>query len=632
VVAPPAKPIIRRLSLVLTISAFAVGMLIVRNWAYVTTYRLYLSQRVDRASQSAAAQRFEIEGAAVVPQIATRGDDAIAFKTTLGRPSTLHVGVRPAGTAGYEIRWRDDSGTAVLAKGEAAEPLTVLGKIPDRAGVLEFVSHGPIVWVDPQLVRDLRVVPHLVAIALLLIGAAAARRQDGSASTGSDETQRLVWYRRIATAGGVAFTLLALEGGLRAIGDRIPGGIASERHDLGEVRKDPRWEDTPRLGRRLRSRVNAVNEWRYGDIVRMGYIPAAVSEGVLHRFTFQTDDEGFRNARVRPRIDIAALGDSFTDAMTLRIEDAWPTQLERATGLTVQNYGTAGFGPQQELLALKEYAARHHPSIVVLAYFAGNDLFDAEAFDEFTRSGGAIRRAVPGWQIKDVVSRADTWFLTSAVRATGTWLSKLERAEARADAAPARPTPNPETKESAPTSGPLFDRGMFAATVNGRAMRWAFMPPYLNTLTFSEPDLAARKGWTLTRQAIAGMRDISRGIGATMIVMFLPFKSQVYLPWLARSQPASELARELAYYLPDNPGIPDVEQMLRNRLAQNRLMRRFCEEQGIPFLDTTDALTAGFTSGENMYFPDESHLNERGHAVIAAALAGYLRQSSTISR
>ena len=635
------KPIIHRLPLFLTISALAVGLLIVRNWAYVTTYRLYLSQRVDVASHSAAAQRFDIEDASVVPQIASRGDDVIAFKAAVGRPSTLHVGVRPSGTAGYEIRWRDGAEIAVLARGEATAPLTIVRQIPARAGVLELVGHGPITWVDPQLVRDLRVAPHLLAIALLLAGAAATARLHGApASTNSNPAERFFWYRRLATAGGIAFGLLALEGGLRALGDRVPGGIAAERHDLGEVRKDPRWEDTPRFGRRLRSRVNAVNEWRYGDIVRMGYIPASVSDNVLHRFTFQTDEEGFRNARVQPRIDVAALGDSFTDAMTLRVEDSWPTQLEHETGLTVQNYGTAGFGPQQELLALKEYAARHHPRIVVLAYFAGNDLFDAEAFDEFTRSGGAVRRAVQGWQIKDVVSRADTWFLVSALRATGTWLSKLERAEARGDTASigARPTLDAASLSASdvaagkPASGVAFDRGMFTAAVNGRAMRWAFMPPYLNTLTFSERDLAGRSGWTLTQRAIGEMQQLSRSIGATFVVMFLPFKSQVYLPWLAQAHAGAELSRELAFYLPDNPGSPDVAQMLRNRLAQNRLMQRFCEERGIRFLDTTDALTAGFLSGENVYFPDESHLNERGHAIVAQALGAYLQRSATVSR
>ena len=612
----------RRLALLLAIGALAVAVLIVRNWAYVTTYRLYLSQRADNATRSAAAQRFDIEDARVVPQIVSRDDVLIAFNTAVGRPSTLRVGVRPSGRAGYEVRWRDGSTVELLARGDVSAPVTVTHTIPARAGVIELVSHGSLTWIDPRVVRDLRVMPHVAAIVFLLAGSLALWRRPGPEEN-SGAGDRIVLFRRVAVAGSIAISLVALEAGLRALGDHVPGGIASERHDLGEVRQDPRWEDTLRFGRRLRRRVDAVNEWRYGDIVRMGYVPAAVSDASLHRFPFQTDDEGFRNARVREQIDVAALGDSFTDAMTLPIDEAWPTRLERQTGLTVQNYGTAGFGPQQELLALKEYAARHHPRVVVLAYFAGNDLFDAEAFDDFARSGGATRRAVQGWQIKDVVSRADTWFLVSALRAAGTWVWKLERAEARADTVPAA-----AAAALAPVSGVAFDRGMFTAAVNGRAMRWAFMPPYLNTLTFSEDDLAARKGWALTRQAIGEMQDVSRSIGARLVVMFLPFKSQVYLPWLAEALPARELSHALQFYLPDNPGTPDAAQMLRNRLAQNRLMRRFCDERGIPFVDTTAALTARFASGENVYFPDESHLNERGHAVVAEALAAYLKPSA----
>ena len=56
----------------------------------------------------------------------------------------------------------------------------------------------------------------------------------------------------------------------------------------------------------------------------------------------------------------------------------------------MQNYGTAGFGPQQELRVLTDYALAHHPKVVVLAYFAGNDIFEAEAFEDYERSNGAI--------------------------------------------------------------------------------------------------------------------------------------------------------------------------------------------------------------------------------------------------
>ena len=171
----------RRLPLILTIAALAVAALIVRNWAYVTTYRLYLAQRADGAVRSSATERFDIEGARVVPQIVSRDDDLIAFKTAVGQPSTLRVGIRPAGRAVYEVRWRDGTTVELLARGDVSNPVTVTHQIPARPGVIELASRGSLTWVDPRIVRDLRAGPHLLAIVLLLTGSfALSRRHDPS--------------------------------------------------------------------------------------------------------------------------------------------------------------------------------------------------------------------------------------------------------------------------------------------------------------------------------------------------------------------------------------------------------------------------------------------------------------------
>ena len=645
--------LVRYLPRLLLIAESVLAFWIFHNVAYVTTYRLYISHRIDSPSRSAAAQRFDIEGSRVVPQIVMRpvqhdksdqsdslhlsGNsatsnffDSVAFESTLGHPSTLYAGLRTAGRARYEIRWRrGDPGSPgnivrILAAGEAANATSVAVPVPAEAGIVELVSDGPLTWVDPRLVRDLRIVPLALALTILLcFSAVLARRRTASAA------DPMIWFRRIALACGVVFVAGSLEIGLRALGDRVPRSIATERHDLGEVREDPRWEDTRRYGRRLRVRVDALSEWRHGDIVRMGYIPPDVSDASLHRFRFQTDDEGFRNARTRARIDVAALGDSFTDAMTLDARDSWTSVLERQTGLAVQNYGTAGFGPPQELRVLTDYVVRHRPRFVVLAYFAGNDLFDSEAFDEFVRTG-VVQYPVPGWQIKDVVSRADTWFVMSALRAAGAWASRYESAEAKPVETVARswPAEAPEARRGLrvepETTASSFDRGMFTATISGHTLRWAFMPPYLNTLTLSERDLRARTGWTLTRRAIEEMQRVTRAMGAELVVMFLPFKGQIYLPLVEQSMPAAELSAALHFSLRDNPTPPDVAVMMRNRLAQNVMLRGFCTDSGIRFLDTTDALAARVLAGENVYFPDESHLNEIGHRAVADTLAKFL--------
>jgi lysophospholipase L1-like esterase len=107
--------------------------------------------------------------------------------------------------------------------------------------------------------------------------------------------------------------------------------------------------------------------------------------------------------------------------------------------------------------------------------------------------------------------------------------------------------------------------------------------------------------------------------------MFLPFKSQVYWPVLERAMAPDALASALRFYLDGNGRDLDLDAMRRNRLAQNHLMREFCERAQIPFVDTTDALSARVEAGDNVYFPDESHLNETGQAIVAETLAAFLR-------
>jgi lysophospholipase L1-like esterase len=156
------------------------------------------------------------------------------------------------------------------------------------------------------------------------------------------------------------------------------------------------------------------------------------------------------------------------------------------------------------------------------------------------------------------------------------------------------------------------------------------MPPYLNTLNFSEDVLAARQGWTLTRQAISAMQQEAHAFRAEFVVMFLPFKSQVYLPLLERTFSHDALQSAFKFYLRDERAA-DIDAMARNRLAQNRLLRRLCRQLAIPFLDTTGALQAHVDAGQNMFVPDESHLNEAGQAVVAGALAAFLRERGLIS-
>jgi hypothetical protein len=94
-----------------------------------------------------------------------------------------------------------------------------------------------------------------------------------------------------------------------------------------------------------------------------------------------TDADGFRNSLPeKAAYDIVALGDSFTRASG--VATPWTQKLAEYSGSDVLNLGEVGFGPQDELKVLRQYGLSKHPKWVVLAYFEGNDLYDASSFEQ----------------------------------------------------------------------------------------------------------------------------------------------------------------------------------------------------------------------------------------------------------
>jgi hypothetical protein len=281
------------------------------------------------------------------------------------------------------------------------------------------------------------------------------------------------------------------------------------------------------------------------------------------------------------------------------------------------------------LLVLKEYVHARRPRRVVVGFFAGNDLVDAERFESFQRDGGASPAVGGGWRFKDVIARFDQLYLTSLIqgvsgllgdrRAHPADLRAAERIEGE-DYSGDDPTASAETR-------PSFDRGLFAVPVGERVLRFAFLPPYLNRLTLSRQQLEASRGWELTRRSYREMQRVVRTEGGELVVLFIPFKAQVYLPLLEASFPGAELRSVLRLSL-GGQSPPGVEFMMQNRLALNDLMREFCAEEGITFLDLTADLQATLSAGHNVYFPDDSHWNAAGHEIAAKALARLLRAQS----
>jgi hypothetical protein len=569
------------------------------DWFSATTQRLYVDEDSAASQQEGTVwQHFALRGNAVVPEIISRDEARFVFPISLPARHVLQFSAYPEGPAEYEIILRTDNAERRIASAKIDHPQTAKLSLPAGKGELKFVVHGRIAWFDLRLTRQFHWPIYLALFALAFLASRIPH-------PGSRISRRAGNW--LALVVSTLLCLVLIECVLRAIALKLPPAILTARHDLGLAAPDPRWIESPRYKQRLRPNLKTYCEWWHGDIVRMGFLSPDLFGAEHHRYPFETDAEGFRNPAVPERIDIATLGDSFVDAMTSPREESWPARLEQISGRQVQNYGTSSYGPQQELYVLEDYVIRHHPREVVLAYFAGNDLFDAERFDSWEHGGDKPGEEATGWRLKKKFRRHETLFLESAARRL----------------LPAAPPKDSGTNRK--TAGLSFDRGAYEIPgPAGAPLRFAFMPPYLQKLASSRAELERRRGWELTRTAISRMRDVCAQHGSRFTVLFIPSKDEVYWPLVERSLGPEELQQSLDFVNSYNHMPVRAPDIRANRLAQNELMREVCAGAGIPFLDLTPAFEQAAASGRAAYFADDAHWNAAGHELAAQELARFL--------
>jgi hypothetical protein len=572
------------------------------DWFSATTQRLYVDEDSAASQQQGTVwQHFALRGNEVVPEIISRDEARFTFPISLSARHSLRFTAYPEGPAEYEIILCSGGTDRRIATGKIDRPSSERISLPAGPGELRFAVHGRIAWFDLRLTRQFHWPLYL---ALFALAAFALARIAHPAPRISHLTAN--WL-----AFGVS-TLLCLgliEVVLRAVALKLPPPFLTARHDLGLSAPDRRWIDSPRYKQRLRPDLKTYCEWEHGDIVRMGFLPPDLFGSEHHRYPFETDAEGFRNPAVRERIEVAALGDSFVDAMTSPREESWPARLEEMTGRKVQNYGTSSFGPQQELYVLQDYAIRHQPREVVLGYFAGNDLFDAERFDRWEQGDDKPGEEATGWRLKKRYRRYETLYLYTIARV----------------ALPAKAQPKDSSVPFQRPAAPGFDRGAYEIpTASGTPLRFAFMPPYLQKLASSRAEIEQSRGWELVRGALTKMRETCAEHGSRLTVLFIPSKDEVYWPLVERSLGEEELRRSIDFISSYNHMPLQAADIRANRLVQNELMREFCAAAGISFLDLTPALEQAASSGRAVYFADDAHWNAAGHEIAAQELAKFL--------
>ena len=97
--------------------------------------------------------------------------------------------------------------------------------------------------------------------------------------------------------------------------------------------------------------------------------------------TYPSDEHGFHNSKgmwESGRIDVAAVGDSFTQGYCVPSEENFVALIQKSHPATL-NLGMADEGPLLMLATLEEYLSLLAPKTVLWFYYEGNDLQDLQA-------------------------------------------------------------------------------------------------------------------------------------------------------------------------------------------------------------------------------------------------------------
>jgi len=351
--------------------------------------------------------------------------------------------------------------------------------------------------------------------------------------------------------------------------------------------------------RRVRALIDETYDLNQSEgdlyyLMRGNIVPLAPEQDqVVAHIHMITDAYGFRNSPTdKATYDIVALGDSFTKASG--VATPWPQNLAEYSGSTVLNLGDVGFGPQDELKVLRQYGLKKQPQWVIMAYFEGNDLYDAAAYEQ----------ANPF-----ILFRFGRYVLDRSVEA------RQEKKLGITNAALVSNYPYPITM-----------------TINHKELNMAFFSYYISWLSLREETMAASQNYRLVGETILQVRELSEKAGAHFLLVYLPSKSHVYLPYLNDPEtialvfadvPALELDDAGFIQFTNEPATPELTRQHMD--DQAHLLADFAAEQDISFLDLTSAFQKAAGAGAELYYPFDTHWNQFGHDLAAETINKYIQ-------
>lgn len=340
-----------------------------------------------------------------------------------------------------------------------------------------------------------------------------------------------------------------------------------------------------------------------------GWGPWPGIEGVYRRTgnaVIRFNDAGFRgpDVPVDPpdgTFRIAVLGDSMTEAREVNEDQTFvgrlPAALAQCAGVAGRkvealNFGVSGYGGAQQLLTLETRALAFKPDIVLLAFFAGNDV-----------SNNA--RALDGHPDRP-------YFLIDGTGENGGL--RLDRSTLDSDRFRSKMRWRNLTNRivNASVLVQFIRDAIYKLRKGGRQAGIRFVQPGLEDTVMKPPTTPEWKtAWRVTEKLLLRMKDVTKASGARFAMTTLSIPVQVY-PDPAKRQTFMESQKIVDLFYPD------------------RRLAAFGARESIPAFTLAAAMQEAadrdkiyFHGFENRVMGD-GHYNPAGHAKAAELIAAGL--------
>jgi hypothetical protein len=297
---------------------------------------------------------------------------------------------------------------------------------------------------------------------------------------------------------------------------------------------------------------------------------------------------------------VLVLGDSFIESLQVPLEDAFVRRLEGELNATGARYevigmGISGYGTAGQFLTYRERGRAYHPDVVVVAFYAGNDVrnnsptlepalrpvYAADGTPERVLVIGRERVARDGFSWRDLLAQSQAYsYLRKRVitqhPAFAGWLAKAGLLA-------------PEALNRVPMQdGVPVDFWVYA----------------------TRPPAEWEGAWVRTEDVLRRFRAAVEADGARFVVALVTARELIY---------PDSWEQILATY-------PAMRNLAWNTAGPEQRMEAWCTAERMHCVALTPVFRAQRDAGPRLHYVYDGHWTAAGHALAAKTVAAALRE------